>query len=208
MAKAKGKVIVFLECQECGRRTYTLRKPPKAQWKLELSKLVFRYSCPEEPSCGGTTSGTGGALAADATGAAAPIAPGFEVKPSEEAVGWANQLRKHINSLRRELGNPKILWDPRLDEAAAKQAALRGLGVKEQNVDEVERWGYKRPVRVEVLGDAKDQHIREDLGRFEKLDVWDAVARRGGGLGTARIEAAEDPNKGQIVLVVITARRQ
>jgi large subunit ribosomal protein L33 len=38
MAKAKGKVIVFLECQDCGRRTYTLRKPSKAQWKLELSK--------------------------------------------------------------------------------------------------------------------------------------------------------------------------
>ncbi|MHC5212934.1 MAG: 50S ribosomal protein L33 [Planctomycetota bacterium] len=42
MAKAKGKVIVHLECQECGRRTYTLRKPPKAQWKLELSKYC-RY---------------------------------------------------------------------------------------------------------------------------------------------------------------------
>ena len=36
---AKGKAsIIFLECSECGRRTYTLRKAPKAQWKLELKK--------------------------------------------------------------------------------------------------------------------------------------------------------------------------
>ena len=38
MAKGKNRLIVFLECGECGRRTYTLRKPSKAQWKLELSK--------------------------------------------------------------------------------------------------------------------------------------------------------------------------
>ncbi|MGQ0552182.1 MAG: 50S ribosomal protein L33 [Planctomycetota bacterium] len=38
MAKSKSKIIVFLECEECGRRTYTLRKPAKAQWKLELKK--------------------------------------------------------------------------------------------------------------------------------------------------------------------------
>jgi large subunit ribosomal protein L33 len=37
---AKGKaVIIFLECSECGRRTYTLRKSSKAQWKLELKKF-------------------------------------------------------------------------------------------------------------------------------------------------------------------------
>ena len=38
MAKAKNKLIIFLECGDCGRRTYTLRKPSKAQWKLELKK--------------------------------------------------------------------------------------------------------------------------------------------------------------------------
>jgi large subunit ribosomal protein L33 len=37
MAKGKAQII-FLECSECGRRTYTLSKNSKAQWKLELSK--------------------------------------------------------------------------------------------------------------------------------------------------------------------------
>jgi large subunit ribosomal protein L33 len=38
MAKGKGRTVVFLECGECGRRNYALRKRTKAQWKLELSK--------------------------------------------------------------------------------------------------------------------------------------------------------------------------
>jgi large subunit ribosomal protein L33 len=42
MAKGKGTVIVFLECTETGDRNYTLRKPSKAQWKLELMKYCPR----------------------------------------------------------------------------------------------------------------------------------------------------------------------
>jgi len=38
MAKGKGAIIIFLECSDCGQRTYTLRKNAKAQWKLELKK--------------------------------------------------------------------------------------------------------------------------------------------------------------------------
>ena len=38
MAKTKTSIVVFLECSECGRRNYTLRKRTKAQWKLELKK--------------------------------------------------------------------------------------------------------------------------------------------------------------------------
>ena len=38
MAKGKSSIVVFLECTECGRRNYALRKRTKAQWKLELKK--------------------------------------------------------------------------------------------------------------------------------------------------------------------------
>jgi len=38
MAKTRTSIVVFLECTECGRRNYTLRKRTKSQWKLELSK--------------------------------------------------------------------------------------------------------------------------------------------------------------------------
>jgi large subunit ribosomal protein L33 len=38
MAKGKSSIVVFLECTETGDRNYTLRKPAKAQWKLELMK--------------------------------------------------------------------------------------------------------------------------------------------------------------------------
>jgi large subunit ribosomal protein L33 len=38
MAKTRSSIVVFLECSDCGRRNYTLRKRTKAQWKLELNK--------------------------------------------------------------------------------------------------------------------------------------------------------------------------
>lgn len=38
MAKTKSSIVVFLECSECSRRNYTLRKRTKATWKLEVSK--------------------------------------------------------------------------------------------------------------------------------------------------------------------------
>ncbi len=39
MAKSRSNIVVFLQCGECGRRNYTLRKRAKAEWKLELKKF-------------------------------------------------------------------------------------------------------------------------------------------------------------------------
>jgi len=39
MAKTKASIVVYLECGDCGRRNYTLRKRARAEWKLELRKF-------------------------------------------------------------------------------------------------------------------------------------------------------------------------